>query len=203
MLASKPWTALDQAALEQGWREKLTYRQLAAKLCRSVRVIQHQMHCGGLCSIKREEYKQLRLIGKRKCRVCGGLFEYKKNRGYCSTCDSSAVHQRITLDKWLTRLVYHAGVRAKRKHTAFDLSLQYVQELWWLQKGLCHYTGIPLTFAMHDGNMSLVSIDRKNSDIGYAAGNVVLCCRAVNIMKSTFTIEELRHWCALVTKGPM
>jgi hypothetical protein len=39
-----------------------------------------------------------------------------------------------------------------------------------------------------------MSIDRVYGDKGYAPGNIVLCSRRANVIKSNLTLNELRRW---------
>ena len=81
----------------------------------------------------------------------------------------------------------------KRRLKDFDLTLEYLEELWNTQQGLCAYTKIPLTLnthsISHDFRIS-ASIDRKDSTKGYIQGNVQFVSTAINYMKSTMTHEQ-------------
>ena len=48
-----------------------------------------------------------------------------------------------------------------------------------------------------DGHYN-VSIDRKNSSLGYTRGNVQLVLKEINLMKSNLTDERFRELCKKV-----
>lgn len=65
------------------------------------------------------------------------------------------------------------------------------------QSGLCHYTGIEMTFGLGKGRVwTNVSIDRMDSSLGYTEDNCVLCCLGFNLMKTDLTLEALQKLCA-------
>ncbi len=45
-----------------------------------------------------------------------------------------------------------------------------------------------------------MSLDRKDSKVGYIDGNVQFVCVIVNLMKNTMTLEELKNWCKLIVE---
>jgi hypothetical protein len=79
----------------------------------------------------------------------------------------------------------------KRRLQPFDLTLEYLAELWKTQNGLCAYTNIPLQLSNHKKQVKDIryaaSIDRIDSTKGYIQGNVQFVSIAINYMKSTLT----------------
>jgi hypothetical protein len=79
----------------------------------------------------------------------------------------------------------------------FDLSLEQVECL--LLTDTCFYTGRKL-------NQDNFSIDRKDCSIGYVDGNVVACCKQVNVLKSVLlenpytrlSLDELKVFLARI-----
>jgi hypothetical protein len=61
------------------------------------------------------------------------------------------------------------------------LTLEYLEELWKEQEGLCALSGIKMTFELKRGrthtNLSIDKIDRNK---GYIIGNIQLVCMACN-----------------------
>lgn len=87
------------------------------------------------------------------------------------------------------------GSRPNRRHLAFDLPSGYLAALWRWQQGLCFYTGSLMKLGLGVGHDPYgVSIDRVDPEQGYLVGNVVLCCRRVNTIKSNLTLDELAEW---------
>lgn len=86
----------------------------------------------------------------------------------------------------------------ERKHKGLDISFQDLVDLWEKQKGLCAYSGVPMTW--DDSNRyTTVSIDRIDSSKGYVRGNIAFCCFTVNIMKSNMPVEHFLWWCRNVS----
>lgn len=83
--------------------------------------------------------------------------------------------------------------RAKTKGIIFDLDAKYLLDLWNEQKGLCYYSGLPMTGSMHqEGFQSWdsPSIDRKEPNKGYTKGNVVWCVFGVNSFKQSLGVAR-------------
>lgn len=148
------------------------------------------------------------LRGQRTCRCCEMPFSLSdfyvvsgKPDSYCKSC-------RLAIDKKLNSkspsarmrsLLAAARTRARNSEMDFDLTRDFLLELWRKQDGRCCYTGMALTF---DGNRlsSALSIDRIDSSLGYVESNVVLCCRIVNEMKSNLTVDKFVELCRRIVE---
>jgi hypothetical protein len=93
-------------------------------------------------------------------------------------------------------LMTYARRRAAVSGREFTLPDDFVSRQWDQQGGLCYYTGRPMS--LETGRDDLVSLDRRDSAIGYTPGNAVLCCWAVNSMKGPRSEGAFRDWCAAV-----
>ena len=121
----------------------------------------------------------------------------------CKECKRKAyIHrkERNRGNKDLNRLLYERfhGLkdRANKKNIECNVDLQYLHQLWNDQKGLCALSGIPMTYYFDSGRIPTnVSVDRIDSKLGYAKGNIQLVCMAVNQMKNDLTIEQLKYFC--------
>ena len=83
---------------------------------------------------------------------------------------------------------------AKRRNLEFEISIEFIYELWKKQKGLCFYTNIPMKYIAFNKDPFQVSIDRIDSSKGYTIDNVVLCCQAINYLKNDYTLEEFNKF---------
>ena len=89
-----------------------------------------------------------------------------------------------------------AKTRSIKKNIQFDLSLEFLIELWKKQNGLCYYTGLPMDLIQGGGkydyakNNNAVSIDRLNSNNGYTKDNVVLCRSCINSAKMDMNVSD-------------
>ena len=89
-----------------------------------------------------------------------------------------------------------AKERCKKSNNFIDLELKDLQDLWEAQEGLCALTGFQMSHVMGKGRVPTnVSIDRKDSTMGYTKDNIQLVCMAVNQMKSDLEMDELLRFC--------
>lgn len=81
---------------------------------------------------------------------------------------------------------------------AFDLTTEFLEQLFENQKGLCPITGFKITL---EGSQEFelkrftASLDRIDSSKGYTKDNVWFVTLQANYMKSQLTLEELVRWC--------
>lgn len=80
------------------------------------------------------------------------------------------------------------GSRART--LSFELTREYLIELYHQQKGLCALSGIPMEHKWD--NLCSISVDRIDSKLGYVSGNVQLVCKWVNLAKQRHSNEEFR-----------
>ena len=90
-----------------------------------------------------------------------------------------------------------ARVRNSPKNLEYDIDFDFLQKLWNIQNGKCAVTGLQMDLnsgTIYKKNSFIVSVDRKNSSLGYTKDNIQLVCFAVNQIKSDFTDEEFEFW---------
>lgn len=68
---------------------------------------------------------------------------------------------------------------------AFDLTAEFIYNLWQNQNRCCYYSGREIGFKDRSA-----SIDRLDASKGYTQDNVVIVHRLVNRMKLTYTHEQ-------------
>jgi hypothetical protein len=103
------------------------------------------------------------------------------------------------LDYYLKDRFYGAKTRSVNKKIEFDLTLEYLKELWNKQNGLCALTGIKMTHTILEGKLKTNgSIDKINPSLGYTKSNIQFVCNAANMMKSDMSIEELIYFCKFI-----
>lgn len=161
---------------------------------------------------REKEWKE----GKLLCHCCGeykDMTEFSPNgganpirnnrRSMCKTCTTDrqrkqhrALDKESMLHKCLNSRFLAARDRAKRHNIPFNITLEYLENLWKEQQGLCALSGIPMTFELKIGrthtNLSIDKIDREK---GYILGNVQLVCMACNQIKSDLSDEEVYYFC--------
>lgn len=107
------------------------------------------------------------------------------------------------------RLANGAKNRAKRKGIECSVDAKFLSELWATQKGVCPYTGIQMALLKYDtskrtiaGGPNQVSVDRKDSSMGYIPENVELVCLSVNYGKNGYSREQMMEFFQSVKSRP-
>lgn len=137
-----------------------------------------------------------------KCKAEKSLEDFYKNgsgKGYrkiCKKCFNQEAHKNknSTLNKyWLTpeykrarnsRLSYRYSKyaeNAKKRSLNFDLTIEEFEKL---TSKRCHYC------EEYSLDYKFCGLDRKDSDRGYEASNVVPCCSFCNFLKRNVPYEE-------------
>jgi hypothetical protein len=84
----------------------------------------------------------------------------------------------------------------KRKKKEFNITADYLREVWALQEGKCAISGVVMEFPTSCRGFSsskpmlAASLDRINSSSGYIEGNVQFICVCLNYMKNDWNNEE-------------
>ncbi len=86
--------------------------------------------------------------------------------------------------------------RSKLKNIPYEKKMYAsLKKQYEEQNGLCYYTNLPLDATGYQmNNQYCFVVDRIEPDKGYVLGNMVFCCNAINKIKSSFSIEELKWW---------
>lgn len=170
----------------------------------------------------KEHWENIFKEGKKECSRCEEILlvnlfaEYPiSKRGYrylyshCKNCDRKRTakfknKKSETIEGRASFLLTNLNRRCRDKNLVSEIDLEYIVELWNKQNGKCYYTGLDMELKTTlektetKTNKMILSIDRKNSSLGYTKDNVVLCCWCVNNIKQDLTIEELKYWASLI-----
>ncbi|KAK9816151.1 hypothetical protein WJX74_008909 [Apatococcus lobatus] len=138
----------------------------------------------------------------RTCLRCAGLPEPEPEPEPIEPGPASTLGPLPT--SWLRKLLRESRFRAaaldrRRFHEAgyeFDVDLDHCAALWEAQGGRCALSGLEMTWARGRGldraaRLQNASLDRVDSSRNYSRANTQLVCMAPNMMKSSFTTEEL------------
>jgi hypothetical protein len=100
---------------------------------------------------------------------------------------------------WVLRRIL-AGIRKRVKdhNLSFDLTTEFLEELYRSQEGKCYYTGTPLVWGTGGHVSNSISVDRRVPADGYVRANVVLCAYDINRLKSSCSDEELYSLCQVI-----
>ncbi len=88
---------------------------------------------------------------------------------------------------------------AKERGLSFNLTVDYLHELFINQDGKCALSGINLTL-IRSREEGTASLDRINSDLGYQEGNVQWVHKTMNRMKMDINQDEFINFCKMVAK---
>lgn len=88
---------------------------------------------------------------------------------------------------------------AERREIIYDLSKEYLWNLFLEQNKKCALTGIDLNFSTNSNNAT-ASLDRINSKIGYIVGNVQWVHKDINLMKMNLHEDYFIALCEAVIK---
>lgn len=100
---------------------------------------------------------------------------------------------RNTLRGAINSKVSSARQRARNKNMAFDLDIDFIQNLWEDQKGLCALTGKKMSLRGNKNSeetFNSFSIDRIDSTRGYTKDNVHLIRWGVNSIKNNMSMDK-------------
>lgn len=89
--------------------------------------------------------------------------------------------------------------RAKQKDLEFNISLQYLWNLFIQQNRRCALSGLHLKFHTKSAE-NTASLDRIDSNKGYIVGNVQWVHKNLNMMKLHFQQEYFVKMCGLVSE---
>lgn len=172
---TKRWTEDEIKILETDFENRLPIAEIANKLDRSSQAITNKIQHLGLTKPIEERAKH-----KEE-------FRRGHRRSYSKYMN--------TLNGRLSRLVRQARQRNKE----CNLTLDYLMDLYYAQKGKCKYSGLIMEYeGVEKRDFNLISIDRVDSTKGYTKDNVVLCCWGVNRIKAELSVDEFIKTCKLI-----
>jgi len=94
------------------------------------------------------------------------------------------------------------NAKARDRGITFEITIEYVWQLFLSQQKRCALTGVLLTMSPSSvvAGASTASLDRIDSNLGYVEGNVQWVHTAINFMKHSLPEDDFVKWCVLVTK---
>ena len=102
---------------------------------------------------------------------------------------------------------HKAKSRAKKKKIDFNITLEYLKELWDKQKGICPITGWKMLNRKNSNTRIKApfcpersSLDRIEPNKGYVIGNVRFICLMAQYAKHEFSDKDLMKFCKTVAK---
>ena len=93
--------------------------------------------------------------------------------------------------------------RIKYRNKEVDLTLQDLKDIFDSQNGICYYSKVKLTTVLKSGKNNPIytmSLDRKDSSIGYIKSNIQFISIAMNHLKNNMTEEQMQEMLAVLKK---
>jgi len=93
---------------------------------------------------------------------------------------------------------------AARRNLVFQVTAEYLWQLYTQQQGLCALTGLPIVLVpkikQHNVNWDIVtaSLDRIDNSLGYIEGNLWWVHKEVNRFKNDYSMQQLLTFCKLI-----
>lgn len=144
----------------------------------------------------------------KSCNKCGKeqtLDRFEKSKGYtsnvCRSCRDSGRRKKMSESpySYISNLYNQLSNKRKKTH-GFTITKEDLYRVYDKQKGLCRYSGLPMTY-IKDGtgkHLTNISIDRIENKVGYHEGNIALVCLSCNMMKYNLELNDLIDWCKLI-----
>ena len=114
---------------------------------------------------------------------------------YEKRCKREKVKQ---IDKWHKILFATAKSSSSKKNRDFDITEEFILELFEKQNGLCYWYGVPLIPSNETRYPQKPSLDRLDCNLGYTKQNVVLSCMAANIGRNNCNADVFENFCKLL-----
>lgn len=123
-----------------------------------------------------------------------------KRTQWCKSCHR--IQKKEAYHTWAGYIMRRTQLyrfRAKQLKVPFDLTIDFLKELWTAQAGCCAISGIPFA-AVGFGKREPFSpsLDRKDSELGYTKGNVQWVANIVNYGKNEWGEDAFLKMCSAV-----
>ena len=158
------------------------------------------------------EFRNSARVWLCKCQ-CGKDHEATANHLVCGnikSCGCSQYHSNKKNGRWKGygeisgRYFSQLKRGANSRNLDFDVSIEYIWNLFLEQGRICKMTKLPIKFGTTAENKSkeqTASLDRIDPSIGYVDGNLQWVHQDVNFAKQSLTQEKFIKLCKLVAKN--
>jgi len=139
--------------------------------------------------VNRERWSMLRF--KSKNTSCGCVFsETGKNHFRYRGCGDLPMSHFTAIKSG-----------ASERKIKFNISIDYIWELFLLQNKKCKLSNLPIKFGNKRGKVpTTASLDRIDSSKGYVKGNVQWVHKHINLMKWDLDEPQFLKYCEIITK---
>lgn len=125
-------------------------------------------------------------------------------KGYTKSCGCLLYKRKKYFD---INLTYYKSIQknALSRDIKFDVSIDYIWNLFLKQDRKCVLSGLPLTFPKKNNNIeskkSTASLDRIDSSKGYTKDNVQWIHKDINRMKNVYQQDYFIEMCKLISNN--
>lgn len=152
------------------------------------RYAKHCPTCGELQDYLRKNYAEASLREGKECKRCAQSNALKSG---------VQIYRGLRLS-WLKRF----ETSAKLRGLDWEINADIVADLYEKQEAKCALTGWDISFPeTGHPQMSLASIDRIDSSVGYLSENIQLVDKRVNMMKQQYSQDEFIAVCLAVSEN--
>jgi hypothetical protein len=98
---------------------------------------------------------------------------------------------------------YSMRKRAKKSNIPFDITIEYIWDLYLKQDKKCALSGVDISFSIDrhkNKSDQTASLDRIDSSKGYVEGNLQWVHKTVNAIKWHLGEEEFFWWCKTISE---
>jgi hypothetical protein len=137
------------------------------------------------------------------CRSCNLYFADRYNKSSCGNICKICLSRKNddNLEKIFKRKIQNCKSICKNKEgnkNDFDLDVEYLQQLYQEQKGLCYISKIQMSLKVHsDFNISIERIDETD---GYVKGNIKFICIEFQNGQQQWTPTKFHDFCKKIDK---
>lgn len=142
----------------------------------------------------------MKMTAQEKLDYNQSYFEANKEKIYAQR----KARRNTTVRGRLYALCNNARIRANRESWDFDLTVDFLEDMWLEQKGICAISGVQMVLTSPTGKRfsnDVVSIDRIDSYGGYTQDNIWLVSSKVNYAKGVQSYEEFLEMCRQIVRN--
>jgi len=149
---------------------------------------------------------------KFRCELCGNDTIKRKpdvKKGCVDNCGCRGINKGTTNGQWSGyegingRTFSYYKKAAKKRGKNFDVTIEYLWDVYNKQDRKCPYTNINLVISPKNSEFRTpenASLDRIDSSKGYIVGNVQWVYKFVNVMKHELSHNEFIEICNLISR---
>lgn len=120
-----------------------------------------------------------------------GNHHYSSKCKKCHIAYSVAYRKQVREDNYFQHVVYSKKGPSGRKGIPYNITAEYIEEVWNQQKGICPVLGLALDLHEHRHAVNKATLDRIIPRLGYVKGNVAWISSLANRVKTDCTDPEV------------